>query len=131
MLPVWEGDVDNGDMDEVFDSWSQKVIGLLKGDVRENGGHMASIPDSNGFDPEEEEEEEEAMESAIVDMEDIAGKAPSRKSIGALSNRGQNGDNGPREMVTPIVRTSLEKQVILSHWFLLFMIIFFNSNYII
>ncbi|XP_038970433.1 S-adenosyl-L-methionine-dependent tRNA 4-demethylwyosine synthase-like [Phoenix dactylifera] len=111
MLPVWEGDVDNGDMDEVFDSWSQKVIGLLKGDVCENGGHLASIIESNGFDSEEEEEEEEeAMESAVVDVEDIAGKAPSRKSTGALSNGGQNGDNGLREMVTPIIRTSLEKQ---------------------
>ncbi|EHA8587403.1 S-adenosyl-L-methionine-dependent tRNA 4-demethylwyosine synthase [Cocos nucifera] len=109
MLPIWEGDVDNGDVDEVFDFWSQKVIGLLKGDVRENGGHLASTPESNGF-YSEEEEEEEAMESAAVDMEDIAGKAPSRKSTGALSNGGQNGDNGLREMVTPIIRTSLEKQ---------------------
>ncbi|XP_010942945.1 S-adenosyl-L-methionine-dependent tRNA 4-demethylwyosine synthase [Elaeis guineensis] len=111
MLPIWEGDVDNGDVDEVFDSWSQNVIGLLKGDVRENGGHLASTLEINGFDSVEvEEEEEEAMESAVVDMEDIAGKAPSRKSTGALSNGGQNGDNGLREMVTPIIRTSLEKQ---------------------
>lgn len=119
MLPIWEGDVDNGDVDEVFDSWSQKVIGLLKGDVRENGGHLASTPESNGFDSEVEEEEE-AMDSAAVDMEDIAGKAPSRKSTGALSNGGQNGDNGLRDMVTPIIRTSLEKQVIPLHCFLLF-----------
>ncbi|KAG1365074.1 hypothetical protein COCNU_12G000740 [Cocos nucifera] len=50
------------------------------------------------------------MELAAVDMEDIAGKAPSIKSSGPLSNGGQNGDNGLREMVTPIIRTSLEKQ---------------------
>ena len=77
---------------------------LLKGDVRENGGHLASTPENNGFDSSEE-----AMELVAVDMEDIAGKAPSRKSTGPLSNGGQNGDNGQREMVTRIIRTSLEK----------------------
>ncbi|KAG1368608.1 putative S-adenosyl-L-methionine-dependent tRNA 4-demethylwyosine synthase-like [Cocos nucifera] len=52
----------------------------------------------------------EDIAGKAVELEDIAGKAPSRKSTGPLSNGGQNGDNGLREMVTLIIRTSLEKQ---------------------
>ncbi|XP_072957779.1 S-adenosyl-L-methionine-dependent tRNA 4-demethylwyosine synthase [Typha angustifolia] len=114
MLPVCEGDVDLGDVDVAFDSWGGKVIGLLKGGGGVDGGAFESMVESDGLDvleedleSEEEEEVVEALESNDVDMEDIAGKAPSKKSSGAVVNGGKN---GLREMVTPIIRTSLEKQ---------------------
>ncbi|XP_020092095.1 S-adenosyl-L-methionine-dependent tRNA 4-demethylwyosine synthase [Ananas comosus] len=134
MLPVSEGDVDGGDVDEVFDAWSEKVIGLLKEKEEEgngkvigllkekeeegNGELLGSGVESDASDGMEEESEEEAdvEDSNEVDMEDIAGKAPSRKSSVTLVNGKSSGTlvngkgDGLREMVTPIIRTSLEKQ---------------------
>lgn len=127
LVPVGEGDVDQGDFDEKFDLWSRKVIKVLKG---EDGGGDDGV-ESDAFDgfeqevDEYDEEEEEEIESEAVDMEDIAGKAPLRKagvSLGNGVNGGKqngslNGENGPREMVTPVIRASLVKQVIFSQCF--------------
>lgn len=60
----------------------------------------------------DDDDDEEEVDGGEVDMEDIAGKAPAArrrngKVEGALSN---GGENGVRDMVTPIIRTSLEKQ---------------------
>ncbi|KAJ0963309.1 hypothetical protein J5N97_028431 [Dioscorea zingiberensis] len=109
MVPVCEGDVDCGDLDEVFESWSGKVLGLLKGDdVRDDEKGLDFIADSDGFDGvDEDDEDEEVVESEDVDMEDIAGKAPSKRSSEVLKN---GVENGVREMVTPVIRASLEKQ---------------------
>ncbi|WOK99567.1 hypothetical protein Cni_G08279 [Canna indica] len=107
MMPVREGDVDSGDIDEVFESWSRMIIASLKGDMREEEGHFDSMVENNGLYESDEESEEEVLESAVVDMEDIAGKAPSRKSTVSLTN---GRENGVREMVTPIIRANLEKQ---------------------
>lgn len=133
MLPVGEGDVDGGDVDEVFDAWSEKVVGLLKAKEEGNGKVIGLLKDkeegngellgsgveSDASDGMQEESEEEAdvEDSNEVDMEDIAGKAPSRKSSGTLVNGKSSGTlvngkgDGLREMVTPIIRTSLQKQV--------------------
>ncbi|KAM4121961.1 hypothetical protein ACB094_01G045800 [Castanea mollissima] len=114
VLPVWEGDVDSGDVDEVFDAWSVKVVGFLKhGGVVENGGGEVLVSESDGesvADDEDSEEEEGSDEgSEIVDVEDIAGKAPSRKKAVAVAET--NGKlNGKKDMVTPAIRASLEKQ---------------------
>ncbi|KAL4649939.1 hypothetical protein ACB092_01G050500 [Castanea dentata] len=114
VLPVWEGDVDSGDVDEVFDAWSVKVVGFLKhGGVVENGGGEVLVSESDGesvADDEDSEEEEGGDEgSEIVDVEDIAGKAPSRKKAVAVAET--NGKlNGKKDMVTPAIRASLEKQ---------------------
>ncbi|KAF3948906.1 hypothetical protein CMV_025150 [Castanea mollissima] len=114
VLPVWEGDVDSGDVDEVFDAWSVKVVGFLKhGGVVENGGGEVLVSESDGesvADDEDSEEEEGGDEgSEIVDVEDIAGKVPSRKKAVAVAET--NGKlNGKKDMVTPAIRASLEKQ---------------------
>ncbi|XP_059634575.1 S-adenosyl-L-methionine-dependent tRNA 4-demethylwyosine synthase [Cornus florida] len=115
VLPVCEGDVDEGGLDEVFDVWSGKLIGVLKGGCSENGGIIASgvVNDSDseiidGSD-DDDEEEENALESSIVDLEDIAGKGPSRKATTIVESNGKL-VNGEKEMVTPVIRTSLEKQ---------------------
>ncbi|KAM3710620.1 hypothetical protein ACJW30_01G045100 [Castanea mollissima] len=114
VLPVWEGDVDSGDVDEVFDAWSVKVVGFLKlGGVVENGGGEVLVSESDGesvADDEDSEEEKGGDEgSEIVDVEDIAGKAPSRKKAVAVAET--NGKlNGKKDMVTPAIRASLEKQ---------------------
>lgn len=114
MVAVGEGDVDGGDLEVVFEEWCGRVVRVVKGE--EIGeGHNG---ESDGFDELEEEEsddddDEEEVDGGEVDMEDIAGKAPAArrrngKVEGALSN---GGENGVRDMVTPIIRTSLEKQV--------------------
>lgn len=115
LIPLWEGDVDGGDLDGVFDQWCVKVVGLLKGE----GDGVVVVGDlENGDDveygvlssDEEESDEEEEAESEIVDLEDIAGKAPSRKSVATVKE--SNGKlNGKKEMVTPVIRANLVKQV--------------------
>lgn len=124
ILPVWEGDVDEGDIDEVFDAWSGKVIGFLKGGVVENGGLVGNVVDAeNDAYSGDETDEENSMEAEIVDLEDIAGKGPSRRSATTVAKT--NGTlNGKKDMVTPVIRASLEKQVILEDIFLaVFMIL--------
>lgn len=118
VLPVWEGDVDSGDVDEVFDAWSVKVVGFLKrGGVVENGGGEVMVSESDGESVgEDEDSEEEGGDegSDIVDVEDIAGKAPLRKKTVTVAET--NGKlNGKKDMVTPAIRASLEKQVCLSY----------------
>lgn len=109
VLPVWEGDVDSGDVDEVFDAWSVKVVGFLKrGGVVENGGGEVLVSESDGED-EDSEEVGGDEGSDIVDVEDIAGKAPLRKKTVTVAET--NGKlNGKKDMVTPAIRVSLEKQ---------------------
>ncbi|CAA0841798.1 S-adenosyl-L-methionine-dependent tRNA 4-demethylwyosine synthase [Striga hermonthica] len=117
-----EGDVDEGNVDEVFDGWCKKIVGVLKGDsLGENVGHFGNNG-VGGESAEEEEEEEESEwsedeynddEAAVVDLEDIAGKGPSRKSMARDKANGKsNGHvvNGEKEMVTPVIRANLEKQ---------------------
>lgn len=122
LFDVCEGDVDEGDLEEVFDKWSEKVVGVLKGDLAENGvkfedlnGADGEISDRDEYD-DEEEEEGNGAESEIVDLEDIAGKAPTRSKVlaGAKGNGLLNGEmtNGEKEMVTPVIRANLEKQVL-------------------
>lgn len=122
ILPVWEGDVDEGDIDEVFDAWSGKLLGFLKDGLVENGALL-----SNGVDAEsdaysgDETDEEYSMETEIVDLEDIAGKAPSRRSATVAETNGTS--NGKKDMVTPVIRASLEKQVILENVLAAFIIL--------
>ncbi|KAF7829677.1 S-adenosyl-L-methionine-dependent tRNA 4-demethylwyosine synthase [Senna tora] len=113
ILPVWEGDVDGGDVDGVFDLWCAKIAGFLKGTVLENGGVSESSFGGECNAPSLEESEEDSdgendMKSEIVDLEDIAGKAPSRKSVPVVETNGKL--DGQREMVTPVIRANLEKQ---------------------
>lgn len=105
IVPISEADVDCGDVDRLFDSWSEKLVKRLKGE--DDGSLGASLEsDEFDFDGSEEEDEEEVLE--VVDLEDIAGKAPSRKSSGSSQN---SRSNGVKEMVTPVIRANLEKQV--------------------
>lgn len=117
IIPVWEGDVDGDDMDGVFYLWCQKIVGFLKGNSLEDGGILESSVggECDASSPEESEEEdsdgENDVESEIVDLEDIAGKAPSRKALPVVKTNGNL--NGKKEMVTPVIRANLEKQVCL------------------
>ncbi|KAJ7966747.1 S-adenosyl-L-methionine-dependent tRNA 4-demethylwyosine synthase [Quillaja saponaria] len=113
ILPVCEWDIDSGDIDGVFDAWTGKVIGFLKGGALENGG----VVESGGGDDcdaesisesEEDDDDERDAGSDIVDLEDIAGKGPWRKSAPVAETNGKL--NGKRDMVTPVIRATLEKQ---------------------
>ncbi|XP_073022539.1 S-adenosyl-L-methionine-dependent tRNA 4-demethylwyosine synthase-like [Primulina eburnea] len=116
IVELGEGDTDEGDLDEVFDAWSDKVVGVLKGLVGENRGHFENGGIGSQIEGEVEfsdSDEEDDLESGVVDLEDIAGKGPSRKSkIGTIANGKVNGEvvNGEKEMVTPVIRASLQKQ---------------------
>ncbi|XP_004499150.1 S-adenosyl-L-methionine-dependent tRNA 4-demethylwyosine synthase [Cicer arietinum] len=112
MIPLWEGDVDGGEVDEVFDRWCGKVVGLLKGDGGgddQNGDLENGDEECGVLSSEEESDLEEEVEEEIVDLEDIAGKAPSRKS-GATVEETNGKLNGKKEMVTPVIRANLVKQ---------------------
>ncbi|PWA71229.1 flavodoxin family protein / radical SAM domain-containing protein [Artemisia annua] len=78
ILPICEGDVDEGDLDEVFEKWCEDVVRVLK--------------------------------SGIVDLEDIAGKAPTKKDLEKGAGMRNGKKNGVKEMVTPVIRASLTKQ---------------------
>ncbi|PKA55857.1 tRNA wybutosine-synthesizing protein 1 like [Apostasia shenzhenica] len=103
MTPLWDGDVDGGEVEEEFNLWIERVLSLVKGEK--------SLADEfEVFQDEEEYYEEygeaEAAEDGVVDLEDIAGKAPLKNSKVELLN----GNGSIKEMVTPIVRKNLEKQ---------------------
>ncbi|EYU45151.1 hypothetical protein ABFS82_03G058300 [Erythranthe guttata] len=119
LVELGEGDVDEGDLDEIFDQWSKKVVGVLNGNLGENEGpsdncEVASESEGEeGEYSEEDDEDEEVEENGVVDLEDIAGKGPSRKSGAVVKANGKvNGQvsNGVKEMVTPVIRANLEKQ---------------------
>ncbi|KAI3464962.1 hypothetical protein Pfo_021625 [Paulownia fortunei] len=122
LVELGEGDVDEGDLDEVFDRWSKKIVGVLNGNLGENGWRFEkygvgseSEREGEGEFSEEDDDEvgENGGESGIVDLEDIAGKGPSRRStVAAKANGKVNGQvlNGEKEMVTPVIRANLVKQ---------------------
>ncbi|KAM7257863.1 hypothetical protein ACFE04_013604 [Oxalis oulophora] len=107
-----EGDVNGGELDKVFENWSEKLVSVLKGgaNTNTNGGVVGDHEDF--YSDYESEEENDEEESEVVDLEDIAGKAPSRKQAVVLAANKKNGnvENGKRDMVTPVIRASLEKQ---------------------
>lgn len=114
VVPLWEGDVGGGKLGKEIDAWGEKLITTLKGGVIENGviasGRLDDDCGSEGFDvSDDEEEQENGTELDVVDLEDIAGKGPSRKSRTTVEVNGVK-NNGQKEMVTPVIRANLEKQ---------------------
>uniref|UniRef100_A0A2P2KUC0 Uncharacterized protein MANES_18G027000 n=1 Tax=Rhizophora mucronata TaxID=61149 RepID=A0A2P2KUC0_RHIMU len=119
ILGVGEGDVDGGELDGVFEEWGGKLVRVLEGGSLENGGVLGngvvvggesdseSIVD--GFESDDEDGSNGVLDSGIVDVEDIAGKGPSRRSASVAETNGKV--NGQREMVTPVIRANLEKQI--------------------
>ncbi|GAA0153363.1 lyase [Lithospermum erythrorhizon] len=135
VVEMCEGDVDEGDLDGVFDIWCKDLVGVLKNGVLGDGvskdgilggglvekgevlrnviGFESGEEESEGEYEESDEEEDGSGEGEIVDLEDIAGKGPSRKSGGVVKENGNlNGvsKNRVKEMVTPVLRANLEKQ---------------------
>ncbi|XP_027089739.2 S-adenosyl-L-methionine-dependent tRNA 4-demethylwyosine synthase-like [Coffea arabica] len=119
LLEICEGDVDGGDLDKVFDGWSQKVVEALTDNLKENGVYFGNLngvdgeaSDEEEYDDEDDEEGENGGESELVDLEDIAGKGPSRRKemVEAKANGELNGVTGKKAMVTPVIRANLEKQ---------------------
>ncbi|XP_078430440.1 flavodoxin family protein / radical SAM domain-containing protein [Wolffia australiana] len=112
MVPLGEGDVDAGDVDLVFEDWCGKVVRSLNGGDPGVSFSQFSLAGSEEDYYSEEQDEDEVSETAVVDLEDIAGKAPSRKQSSATSRNGKKSSlvGGRKVMVTPIIRTNLEKQ---------------------
>ncbi|KAL5780481.1 hypothetical protein ACOSQ2_011218 [Xanthoceras sorbifolium] len=114
VLPVSEGDVDGGELDVVFEDWSKRVVAVLKGNEDDHVGNVSveSVVgmESDDFDDgDDDDDDEEEVESEMVDLEDIAGKGPSRRSMNVAETNGKVKD-GKKDMVTPVIRASLEKQ---------------------
>nr|KJB14497.1 hypothetical protein B456_002G128000 [Gossypium raimondii] len=109
MVPVGEGDVDGGELESVFEGWSEKVVTVLKGGlVMENENGIVYESDVESLESDDDDDGEGGGED-IVDLEDIAGKGPSRKkSVNVAKTNGKL--DGKREMVTPVIRANLEKQ---------------------
>ncbi|KAI3807299.1 hypothetical protein L1987_23225 [Smallanthus sonchifolius] len=116
ILPLCEGDVDEGELDKAFGIWSGEVVRVLKsGELRGNvsdliGGNGGELMDGSDYDDDdyEDEDEEDGVEAEIVDLEDIAGKSLSKKDMGVITSNGKK--NGEKVMVTPVIRASLTKQ---------------------
>ncbi|EOA33528.1 hypothetical protein CARUB_v10019936mg [Capsella rubella] len=111
MIPVGEGDVDDGELDKAFQEWCDGVIRVLKGgSVQETNGvshqNGAVENDLEYYDSTDDEDEDNDEDGGIVDLEDIAGKAPSKRNGIVKVTKG----DGKKEMVTPVIRASLTKQ---------------------
>lgn len=141
VLGFCQGDVDGGQLDEVFDEWSRNVVGVLKGGVEGNGGYVCDASDEEVVDEDDddydddEEEGGEGREDGIVDLEDIAGRGPSRNFV--VEVKKVNGKvNGEKEMVTPVIRASLVKQVvfkihlILLYWYICSVVFFSKIKFL-
>lgn len=117
VLPVVEGDVDGGELDVVFEDWSKRMVAIVKscGDRVENGignGETSVVGlESDGVyhEYDDDDDDDVVVESEMVDLEDIAGKGPSRRLVNVAETNGKVKD-GKRDMVTPVIRASLEKQ---------------------
>lgn len=131
IIPLGEGDQDGGNLDETFGNWSRLLVKSLTNEPHEvisskSNGVLEEVSDYYSGEDSEEDKENDPEDAALVDLEDIAGKASfsikngvGRKQFGKVNglNRISNedkhnspNDNGPKAMVTPIVRANLEKQ---------------------
>lgn len=116
MVAAGEGDVDGGALESVFEEWSEKVVRVLKGGlVMENENGIVYESDAESLESDDDDDDGGGGEEEIVDLEDIAGRGPSRKkSVNVAETNGKL--DGKREMVTPVIRANLEKQVIWFKW---------------
>ncbi|GKV29907.1 hypothetical protein SLEP1_g38781 [Rubroshorea leprosula] len=93
----------------VFGEWSKKVVEVLKGGLVVENGNGAVESDVKSVESDDDGDDGgRGGDEEIVDLEDIAGKGPSRKSVNAAESNGKV--NGKRDMVTPVIRATLEKQ---------------------
>ncbi|EPS70329.1 hypothetical protein M569_04433, partial [Genlisea aurea] len=117
LIKLWEADVDEDDVNEAFEQWSKNLVAVLKGSSMKNDlqlslqGYAFEENESEGEEFSDDDDDDEGVNKLdVVDLEDIAGKAPTRRSVSeaAKANGKVNGEK--REMLTPLVRANLEKQ---------------------
>lgn len=136
LLPPCEADCDGEEgLERAFDRWSRELLQVLLrgccrgGDAPRTNDPVNGLPngkeekdDDSGEDDYDDDSDADVgagSEPDIVDLEDIAGKAPTARKtstkIGSSTPaRVVNGEeNLEKEMVTPVIRASLEKQVCL------------------
>ncbi|XWS21064.1 hypothetical protein CRYUN_Cryun30bG0023200 [Craigia yunnanensis] len=110
MVAVGEGDVDGGALESFFEEWSEKVVTVLKGGlVVENANGIVYESDVESLESDDDDDGGGGGGGEIVDLEDIAGKGPSRKKSVNVAETNWKLD-GKREMVIPVIRANLEKQ---------------------
>ncbi|KAL2892544.1 S-adenosyl-L-methionine-dependent tRNA 4-demethylwyosine synthase [Bienertia sinuspersici] len=115
VVSLQEGDVDGGRLGKEIDAWGDKLVEVLKGGVVQGngviaGGKLDEESDSEFAYVSDDEEEENEEESGVIDLEDIAGKGPSRNSKNTVDVNVVKKNDGKKEMVTPVIRANLQKQ---------------------
>lgn len=80
------------------------------GDGGDNCDSCSDGEDHLSEDFDSEEEEETSNKPSLVDLEDIGNIMSLAKKNTKLSNGNNGSGDGPREMITPLLRQSLEKQ---------------------
>jgi hypothetical protein len=136
-----EGDVDEATVDKEFDAWTKGLLEKLDGarlqpppdeadeNGKENGYESATAGEESDSDDESETFEDANdgnFSDGVVDLEDMGGNRNVSEPLEAGHKRGVVRrqplkkqvpaaplvKDGPKEMVTPVLRASLEKQVL-------------------
>ncbi|XP_024536839.1 S-adenosyl-L-methionine-dependent tRNA 4-demethylwyosine synthase-like [Selaginella moellendorffii] len=97
-----EGDVDGGRLDATFDGWSARLVRKVKEFLERDSIAVEPAAAVEGDESDDDDEFDDSKED--FDLEDLAGKYP-RATNGKLVSDGE-----AKEMVTPVIRSSLEKQ---------------------
>lgn len=136
LLERGEGDEDEGYVDHRFKIWREQLVNKLKSSTlsakqgtsfqKEDEGH-SDASDDFYTDDDSEKEDKENMGEALVDVEDVVGKLTPSQNGSKVPARGGKGqvfrrrnlnnetldrkdDSLLKEMVTPTIRSNLEKQ---------------------
>lgn len=134
VLKLEDGDVDEGTIEKQFEQWSLSLLEKLRPETEEaqpevtNGGYESAASYESDDDDDDSETYEDANDENLVDVEDMGGQ---RNKLSEQPIKGGNKrgfvrrqplpkqaqapvavKDGPKEMVTPVLRASLEKQVL-------------------
>jgi len=96
VLPTGLGNEDSNDMEAQFDSWSLKLVPQLQGAT--NG--LSVVPRSPVPPYDEDDEDPPEPSDSLADIEDLGA------GLAQVASKEKN----PKEMLTPMLRTSLTKQ---------------------
>jgi len=118
LLPFQAGDEDGEwALEAQFSRWAGRLVEALKkppGENMKNTKGSQPVEEEYETESEEEEEEEPEFEGSDdgLDMEDIGGAAPPRrtKKAGGKDAEGELVPSGPKKMATPKLIASLTKQ---------------------
>eukprot|EP01124_Arcella_intermedia_P034138 TRINITY_DN8410_c2_g1_i2.p1 TRINITY_DN8410_c2_g1~~TRINITY_DN8410_c2_g1_i2.p1 ORF type:complete len:604 (-),score=135.01 TRINITY_DN8410_c2_g1_i2:88-1899(-) len=112
LVPVGLGDVDKGNMPEVFSSWCSSLARALKKDKKQMELKEAAKRKQKAIqEAEESMSEEEDPENEMFDVEDVGNSlAPGGEGNVVESKAPTKLEDMTKEMLTPVLRKELTKQ---------------------